>query len=168
MASNFATSLDNLMTNQPVVDGPAGVGTVYAASWVNTIQDAVDKAQAKIGVDNSTVVTSIDYKLRNKVKVYNSGWFAVAQNKGYSKSHGLGVVPDLVQIWYSETSDGSGDVTMVGNAMWDANTCTMLSDVTASAISLWCPHYVADYKDSAGTRRQRTSGYLRVVAIKFN
>ncbi len=72
MASNFAKSLDNLMTNQPVVDGPAGVGTVYEASWVNTIQDAVDKAQAKIGVDNSTVATSHDYKLAHK-GVFASG-----------------------------------------------------------------------------------------------
>lgn len=164
MASNFPTALDSLLTNQPYVDG----STVIAAAALNNIQDAVDKLQTKVGKDSSAVTTSIDYKLTNKVQVYNSGWFAVAQNTAYSKSHGLGVMPDLVQVWYSETSDGSGDVTLVGNAMWDASACAMVSDITATAVTVWCPTYIADYKDSSGTRRQRTSGYLRMVAVKFN
>ena len=66
MASNFPTALDELVTNQSFVDGTS---IVQAAPW-NKIQDAVDKLQAKVGVDGSSVVSSIDFLLeRNYVKL---------------------------------------------------------------------------------------------------
>ena len=60
MASNFPTALDGLLTNQPYVDG----STVIAAAALNNIQDAVDKVQTKVGKDNSTIATSLDFALR--------------------------------------------------------------------------------------------------------
>ena len=39
---------------------------------------------------------------------YDSGWFAVDINTTYTKAHGLGAVPDLVQVLVAQNSDGSG------------------------------------------------------------
>ena len=59
MATNFPTSLDNL-TN------PAGSDPVnnpsHASKHAN-INDAIETLEAKVGVDNSAVTTSLDYRV---------------------------------------------------------------------------------------------------------
>ena len=58
MATNFPTSLDvftTLYDNTDRID----------AAHINNIQDAVEALEAKIGVDGSSVDTSLDYKIKN-------------------------------------------------------------------------------------------------------
>ena len=60
MATNFPASLDTL-TN------PSGSNTLSSpshASQHGNANDAIEAIQAKIGVDNSAVATSLDYKVR--------------------------------------------------------------------------------------------------------
>lgn len=61
MATNFPTSLDSL-TNPSAGDSLNSPS--HAGQHANA-NDAIEALQAKVGVNNSAVTTSIDYKLRN-------------------------------------------------------------------------------------------------------
>lgn len=65
MATNFPTSLDNF-TNPTSTDTMDSV-TVPHATQHSNINDAVEALEAKVGINSSAVVTSIDYKLNNSV-----------------------------------------------------------------------------------------------------
>ena len=58
MPTSFPTTVDTYSTKLD------GVSDVLAAD-TNNLQDAVLALQAKVGVNSSTVTTSVDYKLRN-------------------------------------------------------------------------------------------------------
>jgi hypothetical protein len=60
MATNFPTSLDTIPNVTDGVDYPE-------ASDMNVLNDAVEALQAKVGIDDSAVATSIDYILKNKI-----------------------------------------------------------------------------------------------------
>lgn len=61
MATNFPTSLDAL-TNPAAGDSLSSPS--HAGQHANA-NDAIEALQAKVGVDNSAVTTSLDYKIRN-------------------------------------------------------------------------------------------------------
>jgi len=50
----------------------------------------------------------VDDAITEKHTVYDSGWFAVSNNKLYTKSHGLGSTPDVVLAYIAENADGTG------------------------------------------------------------
>jgi hypothetical protein len=60
MATNFPTSLDSL-TNPQGTDSVAAVS--HAAQHANA-NDAIEALEAKVGANNSTVTTSLDYRVR--------------------------------------------------------------------------------------------------------
>jgi len=63
--ANFPVSIDSLNDVAATeVLGTAGSGTGLA-SVINELNDAVEKLEAKVGVDNSAVSSSIDYFLKN-------------------------------------------------------------------------------------------------------
>lgn len=101
------------------------------------------------------------------VKKYDSGWFAATPNTTYTKLHGLGAVPTIVQVLYSNTADGSGDVVPVQNA----TAVTYLSvnsafcDLDATNVVVRTYQNLAYYVDSAGVTQTRTTGWLKVVAV---
>lgn len=70
MSSQFPTTLDNFTNNVDNVD-------TIVAQDINDLNDAVEALQAKVGVDNSAVTTSIDYILKNKIypvgSIYSNG-----------------------------------------------------------------------------------------------
>lgn len=96
---------------------------------------------------------------------YDSGWFAVSTNTTYSKAHGLGAVPTFINVLYSDTADGSGDVVGVGTSTQGGDNSTMICDVDDTYIKLRCPYYIADYQDAGGVHRIPRSGYLKVTAL---
>jgi len=108
-----------------------------------------------------------DTVVDNAPAVYDSDWFSVTKDLAYTKAHGLGVVPDLVQVLYSNSSDGSGHVAMVGYG--DASDYfSCLADLNATNVIIRTgANGVARYRDSGGTERTQTSGYLKVVAVVF-
>jgi microcystin-dependent protein len=63
MATNFPTGLDSYTTKIDNVDA-------VMAAHVNNIQDAVSALEAKIGVNSSSVNTSVDYFLKNSAGAY--------------------------------------------------------------------------------------------------
>jgi len=104
-------------------------------------------------------------------KIYDSGWFyasTVAPSTGlYTKEHGLGAVPDMVQAWYSNTADGSGDVVSLGGSPYAGDNGATIIDVDQYAVSIMGTNMLADYSDKAGVRNNPTTGYLKIIAIKF-
>lgn len=105
-------------------------------------------------------------------KIYDSGWFyasTVAPNTGlYTKEHGLGAVPDVVQLWYSDMADGSGDVVLLGGSPTSGVNGATIIDVDQYTVSVMGKTYIADYSDKAGTRNSPTTGWLKIVAIKWS
>lgn len=61
MATNFPGSLDTL-TNPLSTDS---LNSPSHSTQHANVNDAVEALQAKVGVDNSAVTTSLDYKIRN-------------------------------------------------------------------------------------------------------
>ena len=43
------------------------------------------------------------------LKTYDSGWFAIAEYTGYTKTHNLGTTKVMTQIYLSSSSDGSAN-----------------------------------------------------------
>ena len=102
---------------------------------------------------------------------YDSGWFGVAQNTTYTKAHGLDGVPDIIEAWYSDTSDGSGDVVKVGHTDMSFdyyNLSSNICDLDATNIKIRTSTTVAHYMDAIGGVYFQTSGYLKIVALRIS
>lgn len=104
------------------------------------------------------------------LKVYDSGWFAVAVNSTYTKAHALGTNKLLVNIYYSNTSDGSGDVLTINsgaapNASLSNNKQLAIVDVDSSNIVVRTGPQIVEYVDSVGNWQLKNSGYCRIIAL---
>jgi hypothetical protein len=62
--SDFPNSIDNFTDEVDAVDYPQ-------ASDMNGVYDALEKVEAKVGIDGSAVSTSLDYKLKNTTSGHN-------------------------------------------------------------------------------------------------
>lgn len=113
-------------------------------------------------------ITNKAYVDAQKPDVYDSGWFAGAQNTTYTKAHGLSAAPDVIQCFYSDTADGSGDVVQVGAAGYLPGTMAIIVDVDATSVVVRVGNTLASYYDAAGVGKNPTSGFLKVVAVDFN
>jgi hypothetical protein len=117
------------------------------------------------GVDNNSITST-------QLKTYDSGWFAVSQGTLYTKAHGLGTLPFIVQVLFSDTADGSGDVIVVTNTTFDyapsvwAYAGIHVVDMDIANIQLRSSGgVVACYADKTGASKSPTTGYARIRAI---
>lgn len=163
---SFPTSLDNMSVNNKIVDGDS----VIQAADINSLNVALDAVQAKVGINNSAVTTSLDYKVTNKVLKYDSGWFAVAANTSYVKAHSLAIAPDMVQVLWSDTNNGSGVVCIAsGGSAGVTDRGCMLIDLDATNVTLRTGYFgCIMYRDGAGNVQTPVGGYYKIVALKFN
>ena len=107
MATNFPTSLDNL-TN------PAGSDPVnnhsHASQHAN-INDAIETLEAKVGVDNSAVTTSLDYRVTqletNPVAGYTDEEARNAIGAALTGSGGITVTPDDIANTITVSTDST-------------------------------------------------------------
>ena len=70
MSTVFPTQLD-AFTN-PTGQTPTNSSVTPHAEQHSNANDAIEALQAKVGIDNSSVTTSIDYKLRQKPTVVSA------------------------------------------------------------------------------------------------
>ena len=63
--------------------------------------------------DGTTQTTSAS------LKTYDSGWFAIADNTTYSRTHGLGTTKVIIQVLTSSSPDGSANTFGNFNATYD-------------------------------------------------
>lgn len=84
MASSFPAGLDAWDEEQDNVD-------LVAAAHMNDLRDAVEKIEAKVGVDSSAVTTSFDYKANNFFVTGTKVWlYENAAPTGWTLVGGLG------------------------------------------------------------------------------
>lgn len=103
----------------------------------------------------------------SKLITYDSTWFEAATSTTYTKPHSFGAIPFMVQVWFSTANDDTGDVVLVGNGDYAASNSTWMCDVDATNIIVRTGGTaIAQYVDSGGTERVRTSGYLKIKALK--
>ncbi len=107
MATNFPTSLDNL-TN------PAGsdpVNNPSHASQHANLNDAIEKLEEKVGVNNSAVTTSLDYRVKqletNPVASYTDEEARNAIGTALTGSGGITVTPNNVANTITLSTDST-------------------------------------------------------------
>ena len=107
MATNFPTSLDNL-TN------PAGsdpVNNPSHASQHANLNDAIEKLEEKVGVNNSAVTTSLDYRVKqletNPVASYTDEEARNAIGTALTGSGGITVTPNNVANTITLSTDNT-------------------------------------------------------------
>ena len=107
MATNFPTSLDNL-TN------PAGsdpVNNPSHASQHANLNDAIEKLEEKVGVNNSAVTTSLDYRVKqletNPVASYTDEEARNAIGTALTGSGGITVTPNNVANTITVSTDST-------------------------------------------------------------
>ena len=107
MATNFPTSLDNL-TN------PAGsdpVNNPSHASQHANLNDAIENLEAKVGVNNSAVTTSLDYRVKqletNPVASYTDEEARNAIGTALTGSGGITVTPNNVANTITVSTDNT-------------------------------------------------------------
>jgi hypothetical protein len=102
-------------------------------------------------------------------KIYDSGWFAVAVSTSYSKTHSLGTTKVLVQLYFSDNSDGSGFVTLLGANNYVLNGtqgATVISALTTTTISIRTgTNTVMEGMDGDGNHKYPSSGYCRIIML---
>jgi hypothetical protein len=131
MATNFPTSLDNL-TN------PAGsdpVNNPSHASQHANLNDAIEKLEEKVGVNNSAVTTSLDYRVKqletNPVAGYTDEEARNAIGAALTGSGGITVTPNNV----ANTITVSTDSTIATKTYVD----TAVSNLGSTAASTYVP-----------------------------
>lgn len=118
-------------------------------------------ANKKYVDDSVTGLTS------GNLTTFDSGWFAAVTSTTYTYPHSFETIPFMVQVWFSTANDDTGDVVLVGNGDYAASNSTWMCDVDAENIIVRTGGTaIAQYVDSGGTERVRTSGYLKIKAIK--
>lgn len=100
------------------------------------------------------------------VEIYDSGWFAVSQGVNYVKTLGFtSLKPTKIELWYSDTNDGSGDlVTRNASAHDTANQQLCVVDLDLNSITIRSEGKIAQYRAANGTYKDPTSGYARIMA----
>lgn len=106
-----------------------------------------------------------------KLKTYDSGWFAVSVNTLYTKSHSLGSVPFMIQVWFSDTADGTGDVVQCDSPAFDYAPSKWnysplhIVDSDISSIQISSSGILIHYTDKNRTDKALSTGYARIKAI---
>lgn len=97
---------------------------------------------------------------------YDSGFYSIANNTLYAKTHNLGVFPLLQTQVVSQNSDGSGWCVFMGVYGDSTGTNQGTSIVTCGRTSIQIRtglNYVAIFTDSTGAQNTPSSGYARQI-----
>lgn len=136
MATNFPTSLDTL-TNPVSTDTLSGVP--HATQHQNE-NDAIEALQAKVGIDSSSVTTSLDYKTSNAT---GSTKLAATLQQAFDNSAAITIADannDQLTITNNDTTawiDGLSIVSNVDNVNLDLQQLGNASAVTVTTSGSW-------------------------------
>lgn len=96
---------------------------------------------------------------------YDSGWFAIAANTTYTKAHGLGAVPRIVQGWIADSNTSpTWMVQFMRDSNYSVQTLVVMMDATNIKVRTYTN--LANFRDINGNTVEPTSGYARIIAIK--
>jgi hypothetical protein len=105
MAINYPTSLDNFTNPQPS-DTLDSVAAPHATQH-SDLNDAVEALQAKVGVDNSAVTTSLDYKISDHEYKLTNGIIPVGTTAQRPASPVAGMIRFNSETGAVESYDGT-------------------------------------------------------------
>jgi len=134
---------------------------------------------SQIGDGNTPMIVTSTTKVSNlnvdrvdglHIEKYDSGWFAAAVGTSYVKAHGLSGVPTFVQVYYSDTSDGSGDYVSISQQLFGAGgwSASPVVDMDATNLTHRTGTALAFYYDKNAQQQQKTTGYLRIIALRID
>ncbi len=133
----------------------------------NTLHDTTTRHPLTVGGTGAATAAGA-YTNIVVPKVYDSGYFAIAIGTSYAKTHSLGTTKVMVQVYFSDSSDGSGFVTMTGDGNLNSNTDqgTIVVALTTTTITIRTgATYVQHCFNAAGSDYALTSGYARIVIL---
>jgi len=95
-------------------------------------------------------------------KVYDSGWFAVAQNQTYVKTHDLGTLKVIWTFYFSENNDDTSVyVADINNDPgYNEQTGAYVKGVTSTQLTL----VTTPWNIMVGDKRY-ISGYMRIIGL---
>ena len=149
--------------------GNVGIGTPSPGQKL-TVTGTIESTSGGIKFPDGTTQTTAAAPA-TALRTYDSGWFAIAQSTTYTKTHNLGTTKILSTLYYSESSDGSGDVVplatgYLANYSLSSQNYINIADMDTTTIAIrTAPNNLVDYIDKNGTIQSRTSGYLRVLLL---
>jgi len=128
MSTGYPTSLDNWAVL--LLDNTDSV----MAAHVNDLRDSVEVLQIKLGVDNSAVVTTIDYFLRHA-----SGNYRTHTHTGASDDGAVVPINNLSDVDINSLTDNQFLRYNSSSGKWENETFTLainsLSDVNTSGVA---------------------------------
>jgi hypothetical protein len=102
------------------------------------------------------------------VSTFKSGWFPVSRYTRYTIPHNLKKTPQIVQVFWSNTSDGSGDVVLYGGSNISNEYSVWVCDLDDTNIVIRTGYYwTHNYVDKDGAYKHGDGGYYKVTAIAF-
>jgi len=138
----------------------------------SNIQDVRDFTNNSYDPDDSTLEVNSNGKLSlkdsgipsTKFKTYDSGWFAVSTGTTYTKAHGLGYEPFMVQLWLSDSPFGTDLVLPPPHGrQFLYGMCVV--DLDSTNIRVRGSGRIFDCIDKDGNVKSVSSGYARIKAI---
>lgn len=119
-----------------------------------------DVSAAIEGIEESIALLMEDYAGGGTMPIYDSGLFFVSSNNTYTKSHGLGKIPDFVQVWYSPHANGLVQYQVSLNFNPAFGQIRDFVSIDYTDIIIRTVYYVV-----SSTHIEQPSGYYRVVAM---
>lgn len=106
----------------------------------------------------------------SQLAIYDSGWFYATIATNITKAHGLGSIPKFIHVYYSNTSDGSGDVVPVVGCLdylgsGNQRGTTFVLAINSVNVVLRAQTHLANYYNQSGVQQLPTTGYLKVIAF---
>ena len=95
---------------------------------------------------------------------YNSGWFACANDTNYTKAHGLGVIPDEIEVLFA-TSASPTTVYQVCRTAYGGSDKGVTVKADATNITV---HTENAFPIDDSANQAFTSGFLKIIARKIN
>jgi hypothetical protein len=159
-AGNGTVNLIKASTaDKPVL--PDGTETATNAAPTTDVQ-ITNKKYVNDFASNATNITSGTLPL-GRLTTYVSTWFNVALQSVYPITHGLGTSALLIQVYYSESADGSNAIKVYSES--SNNRECSISGISTTALTITTAATSLAHYFTGGTTTYYTSGYYRVLVL---
>ena len=154
-------------------EGTIGSITLPSGSAPSSTTNKLYNVSGTLHWSGNSVITSTSSSGLH-LKTYDSGWFEIAPDGTYTKTHNLGTTKLIVQLYYAPNSDGSG-MQRLANARRMPYTHsdighegTTIKDITTTQLTVQCGHNVGNTVNSSGVCTVvPNNGYARVIVISL-
>lgn len=165
----------NHVGNAYTVSSNASTFTVSSNTGSVDIAKRIQNALPITTRTTSTVTTSTPVPGTNSLNSYDSGWFSVSRLNNYTKTHNLNTTNVMANIWFSDTSDGSGLVYGPIPFSWrdhnpEKNNGIAVIDMTTTNVTIHFSDHIRVPSSSAGADNAigKNGGYVRITMLALD